>query len=288
MSDNLIWKNMELVTSDIKAFVYKITIIKNDQTFYYIGYKVIDDRWKSYISSSKYVKEDRDFIVSKEILEVFTDKKDAFLRECEIIEKLGAVESPEYYNRCLYGKQFNAVGLKQQTRQKKHIDKLNNSPEFKEKFRERNKSDAHLKMLEENRLSKEFIEGREKHRNSSSNKEHLKRIRNSPECIEANRIRINSEENKQFMRDLRNTEQWKEGFCAYKQSQKSKEIDRANVLKAHAANYKKVKNLDTGIIYDSLEQACNETKTPSPTIGRHCRNEVRNPKWVFVDPNKDQ
>ena len=30
MSDNLIWKNIELVTSDIRAFVYKITIVKND------------------------------------------------------------------------------------------------------------------------------------------------------------------------------------------------------------------------------------------------------------------
>ena len=94
----MIWKNIELVTKDIKAFVYVITLHKNGRDYWYIGYRTTRKGWQNYIGSSNRVKTDKEFITSKVILEVFTDPKEAVKREDEYLIAVDAVKSEDYYN----------------------------------------------------------------------------------------------------------------------------------------------------------------------------------------------
>ena len=103
------WKNIELVTKGITAFVYVINIHKDGKDYQYIGSRSVYIGWKKYIGSSRRVKEDSDYITSKEILEVFTTAEEAFKREQELIIELDAVNSDKFYN-VKSSLKFTAIG----------------------------------------------------------------------------------------------------------------------------------------------------------------------------------
>jgi hypothetical protein len=105
------WINEDFIKCTTKAFVYEITICKNNQTFYYIGYKLLKGKWKSYISSSKYIKNDKDFITEKRILRVFDDVDAAMKYEFDLINELDAVKSETFYNKANGGVKFNSRDL---------------------------------------------------------------------------------------------------------------------------------------------------------------------------------
>lgn len=42
------WINEELVTKDTKAFVYEITLFKENNEYKYIGYTGTNKNWKEY------------------------------------------------------------------------------------------------------------------------------------------------------------------------------------------------------------------------------------------------
>ena len=99
MSFNNTWTNLELIIETTQAFVYLITLEKDGEEKYYIGGKSIIRGWQNYISSSDYVKADKEFITRKIILEVFDDKDDASAKESFLIKKFNAVKSDKFYNR---------------------------------------------------------------------------------------------------------------------------------------------------------------------------------------------
>lgn len=99
MSFNNTWTNLELIIETTQAFVYLITLEKDGEEKYYIGCKSLIRGWQNYISSSDYVKADKEFITRKIILEVFDDKDDASAKESFLIKKFNAVKSDKFYNR---------------------------------------------------------------------------------------------------------------------------------------------------------------------------------------------
>ena len=149
------WINDHLIRDDTVAFVYEIVLFKDNIRYMYIGYKTLRN-YKNYNSSSEYVKKDSEFIIEKRILRTFKTKERAIEYEEFLINELGAVDSPLFYNRQNAGKKFNTVGrpkskLQIQTatdiikkinsipeniaRATTVLSDINNSSEFKEKSR---------------------------------------------------------------------------------------------------------------------------------------------------------
>ena len=137
----MIWTNIDLITDTTQAFVYLITLEKDGEEKYYIGYKSLIRGWQNYISSSDYVKADKEFITRKIILEVFDDKDDAPAQESFLIKKFNAVKSDKFYNRQDAGEKFNTIGLERTEKQKQALYKIGTNPQNKKKKKKITSSD---------------------------------------------------------------------------------------------------------------------------------------------------
>lgn len=275
---NISWKNIELVTENIRAFVYVITINKDGEDKWYIGYKTIRSGWKNYISSSKYVKADKQFITSKIILEVFENRADATGREEELITILDAVKSDKYYNRCNAGKEFNAIGLPKTEKQKASISRLHADPAFRSKRDKSSKSN-----MEKLRSDPEF-----KDRNKAAiNKFHsdpkfkekqratLTRTRSDP-VFQANHKSAASIN----LSNLQANPVFRANMAALRSSPEFIDKHRSAVQLARS---KKVQNLQTQVVYNSSIEAEKLTGISQPTISNHCLGKVKKQKWKFVE-----
>ena len=58
----MVWENSDLINDTTQAFVYELELVKDDNTFKYIGYTGTNKNWKEYIQSSEYVKKDKEYI----------------------------------------------------------------------------------------------------------------------------------------------------------------------------------------------------------------------------------
>lgn len=107
------WINEDTVdiTRD-RAFVYRIVFADGLK---YIGYKTVytkggkETGWKTYQSSSKYVKEkialgDQ---YTAEILYTFPTREEALAKEEELLRSLGALKDPQYLNKSIGGSKFS-------------------------------------------------------------------------------------------------------------------------------------------------------------------------------------
>lgn len=275
-NESIVWKNIELITQNVKAFVYVITINKNGEDKWYIGYKTIKRGWMDYISSSKYVKEDKEFITSKVILEVFDNKQDAIAREELMINQLDAVKSDKYYNRQNSGKTFNTIGLPPSKLAidgpTQRLSNLRLDPAFVEKQKK-----TATQTLANLKLDPNF-----KAKSRAASVRNMARIKSDPDIVIKSRNAA-----KQNLTNLNKDPVFK----AKKIAACSKAIKILNsnpefTLKRNEAtvlaNSKKVQNLDNMTIYSSVTIAAKELGTTRATICKHCKGKVDNPKWQYV------
>ena len=305
------WKNIELVTQNVKAFVYVITINKDGEDKWYIGYKTIRAGWKEYISQSKYVKADKEFITSKVILEVFDTKSDAIAREEELLTKLNAVKSEKYYNRCNAGRKFNNVGLtpteKQLSTAIANLSKINSNPDFKAKSRQasvlnmakinsnpeikaKRSAVARLTMTrlqQDPEFKAKSIAAAKKLGSDpitkSNREERMAKLNADPE-FKAKSIaaaRINNAKQRldpEFMAKLRAA-----STSTMNKLHTDPEFKAKQKARSREVNSKKVINLETGIVYFSIREAAYLQGSKSFTISEHCHNRVKIPKWQFTN-----
>ena len=45
----MVWENSDLINDTTQAFVYELELVKDDNTFKYIGYTGTNKNWKEYI-----------------------------------------------------------------------------------------------------------------------------------------------------------------------------------------------------------------------------------------------